>query len=112
MPVEDEALAPRAEDLAEERLALHDVAGVFVERDLVDVEVRVRVIAELRAGVEPLVKNAPQPLGARPDLAARVDEADHRDLLLAERREQTRGHRANRRQRPRPGIAPSGKIVD
>src|SRR5689334_17614172 len=89
--VKDQALAARAEDLSKNRLALDDVGGVFVKTVLIDVQVRVRVIAQLGAGVEPLVEDAPQSLGSARDIVARIDEADYGNVLLAERGEQPRG---------------------
>ena len=96
---------------SDDRLAARDVGGVVGEWNLVDVEVRVRVVAEIRTRVEPEIEHFAKPGGAEV-CAALVHEPGHRDPLLAERGEQAFVETANGREVARSAVAAARQIVD
>ena len=91
--------------------ASRHVGGEGVERDLVDVGMRVGVVAEIGAGVEPQVEHLPQAIRA-PVLPSFVHEPDHRDLLLAKRGQELTCHLCHRRLRAGAAVAAAGQVVD
>ena len=112
MAKERQFLAARVERGPDGRLALDDVVGVGLERDVVDVDVRVGVVAQRRAGIEPDVEHLSQSSRANLGLGPRVDKADHRNLLVPERRHEPLGHRTNIGEPARPAVTAAGQIVD
>jgi hypothetical protein len=105
-------LSTAGEGRAKDWLALDDIRGVLIERDVVDVEVRVQVVAEIGAGIEPEIKYLPEPFGTEIDLVALVNKADYRDMLVAKRTQETLGHGADVSQAAGAAISASRQIVE
>ncbi len=112
MAVEPKRLPASREGRAEGRLALEDVCRVPVQRDVVDVEMGVRVIAEVGAGVEPQVEDLTEALDADLGLTAGVDEAGDGYALVAKRLQETLRHGADAGEVTRAAVTASGQIVD
>src|SRR5204863_205071 len=79
MPEVAERLAAGAERRAQQRLALGDVGGVLGQRDVVDVEVRVGMVAEVGARIQPQIEKATHLIERQVPVPASVDEPDDRD---------------------------------
>jgi hypothetical protein len=73
--------------------------------------VRVGVIAEIGAGIQPQIEDLAQVLSGQAS-AAFVDEADYRNLLLTEGTKQLFRHGANRGEVGRSAIAAPRKVVN
>lgn len=87
MPVEFELPAACSQRGAQDGLAFEDVGRVLFQRDVIEVEMRVGVVAEVGAGIQPEVEDLTQIPGGQAS-AAFVDETDNGNLLLAEGAEQ------------------------
>ena len=112
MAVEPERLPAGGEGRAKDWFALDDVSGLPIERNVVDVEMGVGMVAEIRAGVEPEVQDLTESFDAELGLTACVDEADDGDALVAERA--SGGGRSSRGRRERTGtaVATHRQVVD
>ena len=51
--VVNQLFSARRENVPQQRLSRGDIGGVLRKRDLVDVEVRERMITEIRSGIQP-----------------------------------------------------------
>ena len=84
MPVELHLPAARSQRGAQDGLTFEYVGRVLLHRDVIEVEVGVGVVAEIGSGIQPEVEDLAQIPGGQASTAF-VDEADYRNLLLAER---------------------------
>src|SRR5581483_8413890 len=112
VPVKLEFLASFRQYGAQNRLALENISGVLLEQDLIDVEVRIRMIPQIRSRAEPEIQNLAQSVGTEFDRTAFVYEPDQRDFLGTERLQQFIGHLPDADQTTGPAITAAQQIVD
>jgi len=111
MTIELQLLTVTRQRLANRGLAAHDIVAVNVQRNVIEVRMRVRMVPQLRARLQPQIQYL---LQARPvELGSTcVHESDDRNVLLAKRAQQLVGHGLHACQIARPSVAAARQIID
>ena len=77
----------RRQSRTRDRLALQNIGGVGIERDVIDIGMRIGVVSQFRTRVQPNIQNFAQ-TGSPQLMPALIDESDDRNGLIAKRLQQ------------------------
>jgi len=111
MPEKFDLPASRCKCRSQHGFAFEDVRSVLINRYVVGVEVGIRVVAQIGAGIQPEVENLAEVLG-RQAFVPFVDEADDRNILLTERSQEFFGHCADGSNVARAAVAAAREVIN
>jgi hypothetical protein len=85
MTVEPQRPAAGGERRTQDGLAFQDVGGIFIDRNVVDIQMRIRVVAKVGADVQPEIEDVTEAFRAELHLPAFIDETGDGNFLVAKR---------------------------